>query len=172
MPAQRSSRHNGFTLPEILCVLAIIGIITGIVLVNARTLVPSLTGESLEEQFETALRTARREALETRTTLRLKFDEDKQSFVITPLGMEEQPAPSPGFQRTRPQFSVRFTRPAADSRRFLIGGQARSLEQETAVLFFPDGTCTPFTAELRDGDTLTEITIDPWTTARVVQQRP
>ena len=163
------SHVRGFTLIEILLVLALLALVAGAIAVNVGALLPSLGGESLEEKFQVAVRETRRTALDSGNTLRLEFDPHERTFTARAIG--EDPPEDLATQPFRPPPSspdtVRFLRQSTDANTYLVGGQLRSLEPATAVLFFPDGTCTPFTAEIREGTSVREIRIDPWTTAEI-----
>lgn len=165
VPTARS--RSGFTLIEILCVLALLGIIGGAIAVNVRSLLPGLRDDSLETKFVTALRDTRRAALDSGKTQRLEFNEDEQKFVRRALSdppPEETPKP---FGKQKPANTIRFLRQTATANQYLVGGELRSLEPATLVLFYPDGTCTPFTAEIVEGNARREMRIDPWTTAEI-----
>jgi general secretion pathway protein H len=153
---------------EILCVLALLALITAAISVNITALLPSLGDQSLEERFEKAVREARRAALDTNLTQRFEFDEASGEFRFRPVS-EAKPEPPATLSAPRGAPQVRFLKSTAPTARYLIGGQARSLEPTTVVLFHPDGTCTPFTVEIIEGERRREITLDPWTTAEVLK---
>jgi prepilin-type N-terminal cleavage/methylation domain-containing protein len=166
-PARPGAR--GFTLIELLLVLALLALIAGAIAVNVRTLIPGIGGESLEEKFEIAVRTTRRAALDSGRAQRLVFDPHERTFKARPVGDDpEETGPVPFRPPSTNPDTVRFLRQTTQGNTYLVGGQLRSLEPSVAVLFYPDGTCSPFTAEIREGTSVREIRIDPWTTAEIV----
>jgi general secretion pathway protein H len=144
-PAARS----GFTLLEMLVVIAIIGLITTVLFIGSESLLRAAQRDDLENSALTALATARREAVTSNQTLHLRSAADGRRLEWGAHGAS-----------LAGEGAVRLLGLTSSS--VLIGG--RLVENAiVTVRFYPDGTCDPFRLELVHGDQSRILTIDPWT---------
>lgn len=160
-----SSARGGFTLLEILLVIALIGLLTGILVVGGAALLRP-NDMTPEEIFWRAVSEARDFALVHQTEVRLSFDSEAKAFhAQTPEGAETFPVPFEG------ELRIDFLSAQPTGRSVLIGGVLVETQPIASVTFFEDGTCTPFRAQLRVGSSEPHvIEIDPWTCAPVLRE--
>lgn len=151
-PACTSLRPRaGFTLVEILAVLAIVGLVASVVFLGSGALLRAAQRDDVETGALTALASARRAAVLGGQVIELRVDE--QARVLA-WGAETLTLAGEGTVRLLPM----------ETSALLLGG--RRVEQAVpAVRFFPDGTCDPFRLELVQGAASRVLTIDPWTCA-------
>ena len=160
-------RRAGFTLLEILLVLALLGLLAGLFISAAGGLT---TGKSqtAEDVFWQAVGEARKQALLAGREVRLTFasgkKDDPAALVLT-LDGAEQRMPFEGTDEVQVDFlSLQKSRSA-----ILVGGELVETQTMPSVTFYGDGTCTPFRAQIRTGGGNTRsLAIDPWTCAQVL----
>jgi prepilin-type N-terminal cleavage/methylation domain-containing protein len=176
---RRASR--GFTLLEVLLSIAIIALLAT-VLVGGSARLLNEQPSSPNEVFWTAVREARKKALQTEHEVRLKFDKDKKQFLLID-GLAPAAVATDGFTREeRPlkQFPipsavggdlvVDFLGPATKGggNAILVGGVLIESQPIPYVTFYSDGTCTAFRAQFVRGGGTSILSIDPWTCAPVL----
>lgn len=174
MPAATTairSLARAFTLVEVLLVLALIGLFTGIFVVNFESLLKESESEAVESAFWLATREARTRALVDRVPQALRYDEKGWAFVVDqdsgsnprrfPISQENW---SPDVE-----LEVFFQKRIPPSQYSLIAGELVELREIEHVRFFPDGSCTPFVVAIEVGAVERSIEIDPWTGSELVE---
>lgn len=170
----RVLRRGAFTLLEILIVLALIGLLSGVVVTGLdRMMNPG--PESPAQAFWHAARSARRYALQHETDVRLSYDKDTGELKATALdGTELPPVKAP--DGTDLVFISGLVAPTAAtngtnalvaklfSSSITVGGD----EPVDSVTFYRDGTCTLFRVQVETGGAGQNsaggiIQVDPWT---------
>lgn len=157
--------RSGFTLLEVLLVIALIGLLTAALVVGGAALLRQKE-PSPEEIFWRAVGEARDFALIHQVEVRLAFDPEEKTFhARTPEGSESFAVPFEGDLR------IEFLSAQPTGRSVLIGGVLVETQPLESVTFFEDGTCTPFRAQLRVGSGEPQvIEIDPWTCAPMLRE--
>jgi len=157
--------RRAFTLLEIILVLALIGLIGGMLTAGVTRLSRN-DRQTPEEVFWQSVRSAEKLAtLGGRETI-LRFDGDKKALVWSDgVTTGSISLPSAG-----PDVSVQFLQSGKGSL-ILIAGQVIETQEVPWVRFFPEGTCTPFHAQLRIGANAKTMAIDPWTCAPVLDKQ-
>jgi prepilin-type N-terminal cleavage/methylation domain-containing protein len=151
-----------FTLLEILVVLSLIGLLTGVLITGSSRLLTDRP-VSVETVFWAAVAEVRKEAMVEQREVRLRFDANAKSLVSASLAGQRSFAMPPG------EVQVDFLAPASQSNNVvLIGGLLVETEPLGHVTFFDDGTCTPFRVQIRTGGPARMLTVDPWTCAEVL----
>jgi len=163
--------NSGFTLLEILIVIALLGLLVGVFAVGSARLLQEEPGTP-EEVFQKALDAARRYAVENYVEVRLSFDTDAKAFSLkatTPGSAESQEVNQ--FPLTDPEEASVDLLTAQGGQTQLIGGVLVSTATVPSVTIYPNGTCTAFRAQfrMRGGDVYT-IDIDPWTCAPILEK--
>ncbi len=186
-----TGRAAAFTLLEILLVIALIGMMTGVFIVGAVNLSDSRP-PSAGDVFWQAVNGCRKQALMTGREVTLRFAKGEQ---------EEPSALVATWEGGEARYPFVVTRPAADggdagagntgrasasdpgaaavtcdflttqtgNSSILVGGALRETTTLAAVTFYGDGTCTPFRAQLRTGLPEPQVLdIDPRTCAQVL----
>jgi prepilin-type N-terminal cleavage/methylation domain-containing protein len=155
--------RRGFTLLEVLLALAVIALL-GTVLIGSSQGMLADRGSSPEQVFWRACQAARRQAVKAGSEVRLVFDDKSKSFVT-----EEGAASSSFTVPNAPRdMAVSFLPAQGDRSSILVGGMAIETGAAQPVIFYGDGTCTPFRVQFRMPDRAFVLTIDPWTCAEIL----
>lgn len=149
-PAAWPARTGGFTLLEIVVVLALFGLVSALLLGGSGSLLRAIGREDVENTTLNAIASARYEAVLAGRTLELRLDEKTR---VLEWGA--------GRATLAGEDTVRLLPPVQTSA-VLIGGR---LEEAAigSVRFHADGTCDPFRVEIVRGQTGRILVIDPWT---------
>lgn len=161
--------RQGFTLVEILLAIALIALFVGTVVVNVQGMLNRNEIDSVEDSFWSAVDKAKQNAVFQQRKYRLQFDEDERAFIISSGERREVFDFELGPMGEDLSLDIRFTEKMANGGSKLIGGRRITDRDVERVLFFPDGTCTPFTVSLGVAEYRIEYNIDPWTAAPLVQ---
>lgn len=148
----------GFTLVEILLVLAVIALLGTLLLPGVDSLLRSISGEDPDRIAWDAITAAREQALTTNRTVWLRCD-PKRSRLAWSDGTDGRSRDLP------PDTTLQFLQPQVGSS-ILLGGVLLEDQTVPAVRFYPDGTCDRFRVQIRRGAAaLRQISVDPWTCA-------
>lgn len=177
-----AARPAGFTLLEVLCVLAIIGLLAAVLIGGAANLL-SDKPQSAVEVFWEAVRESRKNALKSEHEMRLRYDKEKKQFVlvdgIAPKraaadGVTQEEAVAKVFQvnpALANDLQVTFLASGATGRTELIAGMLVEVDPVPYVTFYEDGTCTGFRVQfVRAGSTST-LAVDRWTCAPLLETK-
>jgi len=165
MTTSETGDRGGFTLIEILLVVALIGLISWI-FIGGSTAMMAGKGDSPDEQFWKATAAARKEALEEGRSVLMTFDQKARGFVLND-GSQTRTLPVTGGD----DLVIDFHPVQSDSSSsVLIGGTLVETEPLAAVTFYNDGTCTPFRVQLRASGAAHILSVDPWTCAPVLSK--
>ena len=153
-----------FTLLEILLVVALIGLITGALVMMSIRLTDSKPSTP-EGVFWAAVTQARKSALKHEHDVRLSFDDKDKKFVLDDGGKTFDLPNAPR------DLAIDFLQAQSDSSgSVLIGGQLVDTKTLPFVTFYADGTCSAFRLQIRTDGPAQLISIDPWTCARMLPQ--
>jgi hypothetical protein len=152
---------------ELLLALAIVALL-GTVLIGGSAALLSDKPISADEVFWKAVQEARKDALRTGESVKLTFvdDRDKGKAFIVTHGVTPQPFPLPPTSGA--DLTVSFLTTQKGAAMVLVAGQAVETQTIPAVIFYGDGTCTPFRAQFQRGGSTHLVAIDPWTCAPVL----
>jgi prepilin-type N-terminal cleavage/methylation domain-containing protein len=146
------SAPRGFSLLEILVVLALFGLVTALMVGGSTGLLKSLAQDDAENVAISAVASARHAAVLAGRTLELRYEEKAR---VLDWGQ--------GRASITGEDEVRLLPPTRISS-VIIGGQL--VEAPLArVRFYADGTCDPFRLEIvQKSDRHSRVlTLDPWT---------
>ena len=147
--------------------LALIGLLASILVMGSIRLLSGQT-PTPEELFWKAVAGARRMALVSGKDVQLRYvagkdQDDERALVATgPSGSERFTFVAAN------NLTVDFLSEQMKKSAILIGGQLVQTQTMPFVTFYGDGTCTPFTVQLRADGPVRTMSIDPWTCARVL----
>lgn len=159
---RRESR--GFTLLEILLVLALVGLLGALLTVGISRVV-SEDHAAPEDVFWQACRSAQKMASLSERETSLSFDA-KEKKLVWSNGLETEEAP---FDPASGEVSVQFLQAQQGGSLILIAGQVVETQEVPRVMFYPDGTCTAFRVQFRVGTNSWQVAIDPWTCAPMLE---
>jgi general secretion pathway protein H len=157
----------GFTLLEILLVLGLLGLMAGLFIASADSLMAGKR-EIPEDVFWRAVGEARKQALLSGREVRMVYVEasrDEPAALALNLDGAAQRVPFVAKDDVKVDFLS--TQKARST--ILVGGQLVETQTLPYVTFYGDGTCSPFRVQLRTKgiDPRTQA-IDPWTCAQVL----
>lgn len=160
-------RRGGFSLIEILLVLALMAIGGTVVILNFNAYADRGEENDSITLLTQAVKKARFLAVQDRRETRLRFEGESGRLLV------ERATLTLHAETLRPEFrgngggSVTFLRvPSAEGLR-PPPSAADASEALSAVRFAPDGTSTPFVAEINPGSgTLSRIAYDPFSNLR------
>lgn len=167
-----SRRERAFTLLELLLVLALLALLTGVLVVgSARSIQEKpVTAESV---FWKAVMETRKQALQSASEVRLTFSPAKGRETPAELTATSRDGVAMHFPyEGGGQLVIDFLSTQKNRSAILVGGEAVETNTMPAVTFYGDGTCTPFRAQLRTGGAARFLNIDPWTCAPVLAVNP
>ncbi|TVR50722.1 MAG: prepilin-type N-terminal cleavage/methylation domain-containing protein [Puniceicoccaceae bacterium] len=166
----RPAPVRGFTLVEIILVVAMIGLFVSLLVVNYETLLRRGPMQTVEETFWRATREARQRALFQRQPQRVVFDEEAHAFIIRSPGGDRNFRLDRGRWPADMEAEVTFFQDLPEDGYRLIRGELVRQRPIPQVVFYPDGSCTPFEVRLEVGDSSRSIRIDPWTGAELLPE--
>jgi len=161
-------RHAGFTLLEILVVIGLIALLSGVLIVGTSRLLGSRQATATDIFWKT-VGEVRKSALLDNRDIRLSFDAKTKEFVA---GAGDQARRFPFSPRD--ETAVDFLAPASasGSASILIAGQLVETQTLPYVTFYGDGTCAPFRVQLKSKNFASLLEIDPWTCAPILKAQP
>ncbi len=113
------------------------------------------------EVFWKTVMQARGAALKGEHDVRLTFDSKERNFVIDDNGSKTTyPLPGPVDMNVDLLSTQKGTQGL-----ILVGGVAVETSTISAVMFYADGTCTPFRVQFHGSGGANILSIDPWTCA-------
>lgn len=160
---KNEGRSGGFTILEIVLVLGLIALAGAIVVTNFASMVDRGNELSTEETLQAAIRKARYLAANERKTIRLSFDAESGSLI---LSNNEQFPLGPEFgEDARGVIRFFLIQPSEGLSPVTDPEDARIETQE--VQFSPDRSSSPFVAEIDIGSgTAIRIAFDPFSSLR------
>ena len=153
----------GFTLIEVLLVLAVIGLVGGLLLPGVQSMLRTINNEEPDRIFLDVVNSARERALTGNRTVLLRYDKDKRTLSWSDDAGTERKVLAEGI-------ALQFLQ-AKEGRAILLGGVLVETQEMGAVRFYADGTCDRFRVQIRQGTgTPQVITFDPWTCAPLAME--
>lgn len=164
-----SRTSKGFSLFEMLIVIALMGLLSGLVVMNMGAVFAGVGDEPLPETLRRAVREARFQAASNKETATLTYDSEATAFIITGVNGNE-------LARLKADAD-----PDRDSIIFLqllpeqglgVPDQKNTATSETrSVAFHPDRSSTPFTAEVTYSGDRTRHRFDAFSNLQIREER-
>lgn len=155
MGAGRHRRDQGFTLLEVLVIVFLVGLLSGLVMVSIGAILNGIGTPPIDRTLRNAVREARYQAASTKEPVTLRYDEEAGAFVIEDSRGKELLSIPTGYGADPRDLEIAFFQVLPWE------GTASIRDQETvpipAVTFHPDRSSTPFAVELeveRERETL------------------
>lgn len=162
------ARHRGFTLIEILLVLAMMALVGAVLLPAAGALFRQGRQVSPADAVADVLQDVRREAVLSGRPVSLRFERGTQQFAWdAATGSPAEASAKLGGTRALegPEVTIEFLRPAITGA-VLVGGRVIETNTVDRLTFYPDGTCDPVRIQVRPAHGEAQVlSIDPWTCA-------
>lgn len=160
-------RARGFTLLEILLVLAIIALMATVLIGGAVNLL-SEKPVAPDDVFWKVVQESRKAALTSGREMRLTFDDKDKKFVLA--SNEDADGPSREFPIPNAgEIQVGFLSTQKGASAILLGGVAVETDAVQKVIFYPDGTCSPFRLQIQKNAAVHTLDIDSWTCAPMLK---
>jgi len=158
---RRSLGEGGFTLVEVVLVLALLALVISVLLPAAGALLRGVPGETPEETVLEAVQDARRQAVLSGREVTLRYEPAPPALAWTDGVQQGDRAFGVG------RVLVEFLRPGAGV--ILLGGQLVGTDPVAEMKFYTDGTCDQLHVQVRAADAAPRvIPLDPWTCAPVL----
>ena len=158
-------RRRGFTLLEVLLVLALIGLLATVLITGGAQLL-NREPQSPDEVFWAAVQEARKMALKSETDAVMKYVDDPEkgaAFVVQCGATTKQfSIPKPG------DLHVSFLSQQKGGQVIMVAGTVLETTKIETVTFYGDGTCQPFKIQFYHNGAAHIASIDPWTCAPVL----
>jgi prepilin-type N-terminal cleavage/methylation domain-containing protein len=158
LAAPKLPSEGGFSLLEIMVVLALFGLIAALLIGGGGSLLQASSRDNAENTALTAIAAARHQAVLAGQIVELHIDEKARA-----LDWGAGQAPLPANEELN-------LLPPDRSGAMLIGGQLKE-ESIARVRFYADGTCDPFRLEITRDASRRVIAIDPWTCAALAPDK-
>jgi prepilin-type N-terminal cleavage/methylation domain-containing protein len=158
----------GFTLLEVLITIALIALLTGVLVVGTSRLLGDRP-KTADELFWLAVGAARKDALQHNRDVRLTLDAKTHQFVALSEGVETR---HPFVAKEINELDFLAPKSVNASSSILVGGQLIETQTLPFVMFYGDGTCSPFRVQLKSRNGTRVLEIDPWTCAQVLNNQP
>jgi len=161
--------RSGFTLLEVLITIALIALLTGVLVIGTNRLLGDRP-KTADELFWAAVNSARKDALLNNHDVRFVFDSKTHEFVASASGVETRHAFVP---KEIAEVDFLATKSVGNpSSAILVGGQLVETQTIPTVIFYGDGTCSPFRAQIKSRSGARVLEIDPWTCAPMLTAEP
>ena len=158
----------GFTLLEVLVVIALIALLTGVLVVGTSRLLGDRP-KSPAELFWLAAAAARKDALLQNQSVRLSLDPKTAEFVLAAATAETR---LPFVPKAISELDFLPPKATGLGSAMLIAGELVETRTQPFVTFYGDGTCSPFRVQLRSPAQTRVLEIDPWTCAPMLASQP
>ena len=160
-----AAKARAFTLLEIVLVLGLIGLISAVLAVGISGAF-SNDHPAPDDVFWQACRSAQKLASLSERDTSLSFDAREKKLVWS----NGRQTDSAAFDNSRGEVRLQFMQATKGGSLILIAGNVVETQEVPRVLFYPDGTCMAFRVQFRVGSNASQLGIDPWTCAPVLQK--
>ena len=152
---------------EILLAIAIIALLAGVLIGGSAQLLNTQPA-SVDEIFWKAVQAARQSALKSGREALLTFvnDKDHGKEFIVDNAESKQALPIP--VALADTLEVTFLSTQKGGNAILVAGVVVETQVVSPVVFYPDGTCTPFRMQVYNRGGAHVVSIDPWTCAPIL----
>lgn len=170
--ARADDARAAFTLIEMLLVIALIGLMASLFVVNLDMLAKQTELDAVESGFWKSVREARAEALLDRRAQSLRYEAKTATFLVT----DEVTGEVRSFPIKRDDWApetrleISLLKRLGRNQFTIQSGELVDLREVPVVHFFPDGAITPFVVRLQVGPLDKQIEIDPWTGAEMLKR--
>lgn len=165
----RSLGRDGFTLIELMLTMALIALLSSLFIWNIQSLLKQGELEALQNELWSAVEKAKQSAVFNRVPHRVRFDQESQAFMVSADGEEVPFKVDTSGLGEEVEIEVIFKLMLPRDGYRLIRGELVTHKEIETITFFPDGTCTPFSVDLKIAEYESSYQIDPWTGSQMTQ---
>lgn len=165
---QCRGRH-GFTLIELMLTMALIALLSSLFIWNIQSLLKQGELEALQNELWGAVEKAKQSAVFNRVPHRVRFDQESQAFMVSAYGEEVPFKVDTSGLGENIEIEVTFKLMLPRDGYRLIRGELVTHKEIETITFFPDGTCTPFSVDLKIAEYESSYQIDPWTGSQMTK---
>lgn len=149
--------------------MALVALLSSLFIWNINALLKQGELEALQNELWGAVEKAKQSAVFSRQANKVRFDLDQQAFLVSSNGVEVPFKVDTSGLGEDIEIEVRFKMVLPKDGYRLVRGQLVTHREIESVTFYPDGTCTPFSVDLRIGDYESSYQIDPWTGSQLTK---
>ncbi|HCR30598.1 MAG TPA: hypothetical protein DIV79_11325 [Opitutae bacterium] len=161
--------RNAFTLIELMLTMALIALLSSLFIWNIQSLLKQGELEALQNELWSAVEKAKQSAVFNRVPHRVRFDEKLQAFLVSADGEEVPFQVDTSGLGEGIEIEVIFKLMLPRDGYRLIRGELVTHREIETITFFPDGTCTPFSVDLKIAEYESSYQIDPWTGSQMTK---
>jgi prepilin-type N-terminal cleavage/methylation domain-containing protein len=159
--------RRGFTLIELIIVIALITLAGGLIVVNARAILSGLGEEPVERTLQKAIREARYKAASLKEPTLLRYDEDTGMLeIFSETGAELATFKTTSGERF-PEIEFEQILPEEG----LGGGSRAAFAPIDRIVFRPDRSSTPFKVTITEDSSFFSLHYDPFSAIVVHDSR-
>lgn len=160
--------RSGLTLIEMMLTMALIALLTSLFVWNINSLLKQGELEALQNEFWGAVERAKQMAVFSQQPFRMRYDDELQAFVVSSGGgLQELFEVEVEGLGNDIEIGVLFMQTLPEDGYRLVRGELVTQREIESITFYPDGTCTPFSVDLKIADYQSSLQIDPWTSAQM-----
>ena len=150
--------RRGFTLIELIIVIALIALVGGLMVVNAEAILGGLGDEPVERTLQKAIREARFQAASLKAPAILRYDEETALLEISTDTGQDLVSFSTGSTEDAPEITFEQILPGQG----LSGSSRDEVAPVDQVVFRSDRSSTPFQAKINEGTASFTLRYDPF----------
>ena len=157
----------GFSLIEILMVLGLIALTSGLVVINANTIFGGFQDRPLPDILRKVVREARFLAAKNREPVFVSFDSENSEFLITNRENSILESISTGYPADDPDLEVILYQILPERGTSSFRGLSTDRKSVAYLVFHPDRSSTPFEVALRYGEEHSLHRYDPFSDVEI-----
>ncbi len=163
---------SGFSLIEILLVLGLIALSTGLVVINADVIFSGFEERPLSEILHKVVREARFLAAKNREPVYVSFDPEGSNFLITNRENSVLESISSGYPGDDSDLEIILYRLLPEKGLSSFRGLSTNRKPVDRLVFHPDRSSTPFEVGLRYGEEQSLHRYDPFSDSEIENSNP
>lgn len=172
MRSKASTRHErGFSLVEILIVLALITVIGGLFVTNLDSIFDGLGDPPPPELLHKAVREARFEAASTKGTVYLSYDSESGKYKLSGQDGESIAELNSGLDTEYSSDQIEFFQILPEKGLSSLNAGDGERVRIASVRFNPDRSSTPFVAKMEYDDIRSEHRYDPFSDLEISDEK-
>lgn len=164
-----SRNRSAFTLFELMLTMALIALLSSLFIWNIQSLLKQGELEGLQNELWSAVEKAKQSAVFSRVPHRVRFDPENQAFMVSADDQEVPFKVDTSGLGEGVEIEVIFKLMLPRDGYRLIRGELVTHKEIETITFYPDGTCTPFTVDLKIAEYESSYQIDPWTSSQMTK---